>query len=154
MFNNLNISFREKSAWITLAVLLFVYTPYFARVVRLADRDQLSIPNVIGLFVSALVLQILLAIVAHIVISIGARRETKDERDRAIEAKAFRNGYFIFSFLICTAAIGMLTLGLAPGSAALPWISVAGISQALLLCLVLAEVTKYATHIICYRRGV
>lgn len=154
MFNNLNVSFREKSAWITLAILLLVYTPYFARVLSLAERDQLSIPNVTGLFIPALILQIILAIIAHSVISIGSRQEGKDERDRAIDAKAFRNGYHLFSFLISTTAVGMLTLGLSGRSAWLPWISVAGISQTLLFSLVLAEVTKYATHVICYRRGV
>lgn len=154
MFNKLHLSFREKSAWITLLVLLFVYLPYFSRVSRFAQRAELSLPTVVGLFIPALILQIALMVIAHIAISVGARDPGRDERDRAIEAKAFRNGYFVFSTAICCAAMWMLTFStLQKAGEQTAWLSIGGISQVLLLCLVLAEVTKYGTHVICYRRG-
>lgn len=136
MFNKLSMSFRERSAWVTLVVLLAVYIPYFTRISHLAERGTLSFPTLVDLFVSALVLQIIVAVIAQIAISIGTRHEAKDERDRAIEAKAFRNAYIVFSAVVSCAAIWMLMFSLFPQSATHDsWLSAAGISQVLLLCL-------------------
>ncbi|MDQ6913310.1 MAG: hypothetical protein M3128_10600 [Verrucomicrobiota bacterium] len=154
MYNKLSMSFREKSAWITLLLLLAVYGPYFIHISHLAQNGELSLPALVKIFISALFLQIIVAVIAHVAISIGRRVEAKDERDRAIEAKAFRNGYFVFISAISCAAIGILMLSPFPEPAANSgWLSGAGISQILLLCMVLAEITKYGTHVVCYRRG-
>ena len=155
MFNRLNLSFREMSAWITLLALLGVYIPYFLHVLHLADRGELSLPAVINLFLSAVFLQVFLTVIAHVVISLVMRHEGKDERDQAVEARAFRNGYFAFTGAISITAIWMLLFSTSQKSTAQSaWLSVAAISQVLLFCFVLAEVTKYLTHLIFYRRGV
>src|SRR5438477_13140221 len=105
MMHYSNLSFREKSAWISLSILLVVYVPYFIYVCGLVQRGELNIGTAIGIFTAALFFQIVLAIVATITISIRARIDRKDERDAAIEAKAFRNAYVVLTFGICLAGM-------------------------------------------------
>lgn len=162
-------SFREKTAWITLLILLLVYLPYFARILSLAQRGALNFAAVFSLFIPALIFQIVLAIIAAIAISIRARIDPKDERDVAIEGKAFRGAYVVLTFGVCLAALFAVAVGLgqnlveeatAHGSETTQFIrgirtyfTPAAATQILLFCLVLAEATKYATQIFCYRRG-
>ena len=134
----------------------------------LVQRGELNIGPAIGIFTAALFFQIVLAIVATITISIRARIDRKDERDAAIEAKAFRNAYVVLTFGICLAGMFVTFVGLSQGvSAALAsakggsdfvrgigaLLSPAAATQILLLCLVTAEATKYGTQVFCYRRG-
>ena len=66
--------------------------------------------------------------------------EPKDERDRLIEARAYRNGYFV----LASGAVWGICLGLT------------GVPNAriLLAVLVAAEVATWATQLYLYRRGV
>ena len=54
-------SFREKSAWITLGVLLVVFVPYFTFIFRLFAAEHLLAGAVLGAFVAATIFMILLA---------------------------------------------------------------------------------------------
>ena len=164
-----NLSFREKSAWVSLGVILAVYVPYFLYVYGLVQHGELNIGTAIGVFIAALFFQIVLAIVAQIAISIRARIDPKDERDTAINGKAFRNAYFVLIFAVSCAALFITMVGLGQGVAALATgngggatnfvrtigavLSPPAAMQILLLCLVAAEATKYATQVVCYRRG-
>src|ERR1700686_4815240 len=103
MDHSSNLSFREKSAWVSLGVILAVYVPYFLYVYGLVQHGELNIGSAIGVFIAALFFQLVLAIVAEIVISIRARIDPKDERDTAINGKAFRNAYFVLIFAVSCA---------------------------------------------------
>ncbi len=174
------ISFREKSAWATLTSLLIVYVPYFTYVFLLASRGQLTVGTALGVFVLGVFFETIVAIIAHIAISIRARVEPMDERDAAIQAKAFKNAYFVLTFGIFFAAMFVTMVGLmhaAPAAAhAVPALAnsardveetssqfLRNVStifsasvgmQVVLLCLVGGEVTRYGTQIIGYRRGI
>jgi len=87
---SISMSFREKSAWASLAVMLAVYVPYFVHVFRLFRRGELKGGVLLGQFVGAVVFQVFLLIVVHIVIAIQSRHQQADERDRAIEARSYR----------------------------------------------------------------
>ena len=165
MAHSSNVSFREKSAWVGLGVILVVYVPYFIYVCGLVRRGELTIGAAIGIFIAAVIFQVVLAIVAHIAVSIRTRVDRKDERDSAIESKAFRNAYFVLTSAICLAAIFVTLVGLGQGATAQGGgathfvrgigavLSPAAATQILLLCLVVAEASKYGTHVFCYRRG-
>ena len=84
------MSFREKSAWASLAMMLVVYVPYFVHVFRLFGRGELKGGVLLGQFIGAVVFQVFLLIVVHIVIAIQSRHQQADERDRAIEARSYR----------------------------------------------------------------
>ena len=148
------MSFREKSAWASLAVMLLVYVPYFVHVFRLFGRGELKGGVLLWQFISAVVFQVFLLIVVHIVIAIQSRQHQADERDRAIEATSYKIAYLalISSFFVALpCAISLvfaLKPALVPSLVGLPFLS-----QLLLLCFVTAEAMKYCAQIVCYRWG-
>jgi 4-hydroxybenzoate polyprenyltransferase len=148
------ISFREKSAWISLAVLLVVFIPYFLNVFRLFGAGLLSAGAVMGLFIAATIVVILLSATFHILLAVFGRVEPPDERDRAIELKSFRIAYGILTVsvfcLIGTVVIVALPSAQSPPRAALGPVF---LSQLFFLCFVLGEAAKYFTQAVCYRRG-
>ena len=147
-------SFREKSAWITLGVLLVVFVPYFSFIFQLFAAERLLAGAVLGAFVAATVFMILLESVSHIALAICSRSEHQDERDRAIELKSFRVAYGILAVTAFCAIGAIVLLALSYGdSPVVPWLAPVFLSQVFFFCFVLAEVGKYLTQAICYRRG-
>jgi hypothetical protein len=148
------ISFHEKSAWISLGVILVVFIPYFLNVFRLFASRSLNAGAVMGLFIAATIFTIILQVVLHIACTIFSPPEVTDERDRAIELKSFRVAYGILavSLFLWVGAIVMLALPWKgfPNEA---WLGPVFLSQVGFLCFVLAEVGKYFTQAVCYRRG-
>ena len=97
------MSFREKTAWVTLAALLFVIALYLFHVPSLYESHPrgwtlLSLAICVGVFV-------LIEIVAHVVLAIRNPRDAKtprDELDKLIELKSLRVAaytYFAGSFV-------------------------------------------------------
>src|SRR5262245_51803964 len=147
-------SFREKSAWITLGVLLLVFIPYFSFIFQLFAAEHLLAGAVLGAFVAAAVFMTLLECGSHIALAIFSRSERQDERDRAIELKSFRVAYGILAVTAFCALGAIVLLALPYGdSPAVPWLAPVFLSQVFFFCFVLAEVGKYLTQAICYRRG-
>jgi hypothetical protein len=137
----------KRSLWMLMA-LLFLYCPYFARVLRNVGQSQ---------FAGEALWSLIWAVVAIIGIEIfyhmtappaGVQPEPKDERDLLIESKAYRNGYFAYgtgAFLVISAVI----------AAGLEHISVTPFLMVnlVLLFMVLAEVVKFVTQLLYYTRG-
>jgi hypothetical protein len=148
------MSFREKSAWASLAVMLVVFVPYFVHIFRLFEEDKLDWNTVLGEFIGAVVFEVVLLIVVHIVLAVRSKEEEKDERDLAIESKSFKIAYFVLVSSCCVAIPCLIGLGfgLQPG-AIVQLTSPVLVSQLLLLCFVAAEASKYVTQLVCYRRG-
>lgn len=119
---NMNLSYQEKSIWGSLIATLLVYGGYFGAGAK-------------GSLIGTVILLVIIQIVCQIAIAIAARPEPKDERDRQIEAKAWRNGYVLL-------VTGTLVCMLGPTAR---W---------LLLALVVSEIAKSVTQLYYYRRGV
>ncbi len=135
------MSFKEKSAAATLAVLVFVYGGYF---LRMGDwRTLPPIEAMDAVLIGTVVSLIVLLIVAHIVLSVFDRKQREDERDRMIELIGERNGGFVVGFGAVSAIIFLL-LGTGP----------AQILHLLLAAMVLGEIVKLASQLWLYRRGV
>ena len=149
-----NVSFREKSAWASLAIMLVVFVPYFVGIFRHFARGELTGGYVLGEFLSAAAFQVVLLVVVHVAIAIRSGQESKDERDIAIESKAFRNAYFVLISSCFVIIPGVIALGfsLDPGSVN-RLTAPAFLSQLLLLCFIVAEAAKYLTQVLGYRRG-
>jgi hypothetical protein len=137
------MSFREKSAWITLVSILLVSAGYVLHVPRIFEPD----PGFWELHVVALMTMafIVIEIIAHIVLYLRYPKDArtpKDERERLIDLKATRLGAYVYvlgSFVAIVA--GSHASGLATGV----WV---------LFAFVIAEIVNYAARIIYYRRGV
>jgi hypothetical protein len=150
----LPMSFREKSAWACAATIIAVFVPYFVRVYRLFEHQQLTAMSILPMFVGAVVVQVAVLILAHILFAIREKQEPKDERDRTIEAKSFHNAYFVCGFFAFFGMGWVIMYTIAVGSAAAARVlTPITISQMVLFCFVMAEVTKYLTQAISYRRG-
>jgi len=151
---SISMSFREKSAWASLAVMLVVYVPYFVHVLRLFGQGDLKGGGLLGQFIGAVVFQILLLIIVHIVIAIQCRQGQADERDRAIEAGSYKIAYLalIGSFFVVLPCAISLVFALKPALVS-SLVGLPFLSQLLLLCFVTAEAMKYCAQIVCYRWG-
>ena len=137
------MSFREKSAWVTLIAIVLVFLFYFTHVPRLFDPDpgewQLF---VIGVAIAAfIVIEVLAQIVLYLRFPKDARTP-KDERERLIDLRATRLAAYVY-------VIGTFLAILTPHHGA----SGFAVGVFVLFAFVIAEIVNYATRIVLYRRG-
>ena len=135
--------FREKSAWISLITTFAVYAYYFWNLQSTRGRNG---GESLGLFIGCVVILIVLQIIFHIIAAIRAPRDAtapRDERERMIALKSSNIAYYVVASGAVLAAMGLVFVGE-------PFV----MANFLLLALVLAELTKYASQIVFFRRGV
>lgn len=136
------MTFKEKSAAVTLAALLFVYGGYFLNALRWWRPDT-PIAVIDAALIGTVVTLVVVLVVAHIVVAAFDRKAEEDERDRLIALVGDRNGGFVVGFGAVTAMIMLL--------AQLPPVQVIHV---LLGAMVLGEIVKIVTQLWLYRRGV
>ena len=138
-----SLSYREKSLYASLIAEVVIYVPYFF----LHGHD--SVVKVAAMIIGIIILQVIL----QTVIAAYTRNRLTDERDRQIELRGYRAGYFTFASLMLLglallwfhASIGHLHLDSARMS--LHFLSV------FFGMLVIADITKTAAQLIAYRRA-
>jgi hypothetical protein len=123
--SDMNLSYQEKSIWGSLIATLIVCGRYFATGYRAGP-------------IGTVTLLVVIQVVAQIAIALAAKPEPKDERDRLIETRGYRNGYLflVLGTIVCMNIGVRLTVG------------------ALLTALMSAEIGKSITQLFYYRRGV
>lgn len=132
------LSFREKSLWLTLASIVVIYAYYFVRVLQLGASPVVGV-----LFAKTVIAMIVVMSVSHAVLAIRQQPERADERDREIAKKATQIAYYVLMTGVWCA------LGVAAMAAGTFWFA-----HAVLLAVVLGEITGYAAQLVFYRRGV
>jgi len=137
------MSFREKSAWISLLLLVAVFGPYFWLVARaLAGIGHVHF----GTQFAIITLFVALEVVLHIVIAMQSPRDArapKDERERLIDLMATRTAFYV---LVAGVLISIFTLHMP--------VTVWMLSQFVLFSVVVAELVKFGSQIMFFRRGV
>jgi hypothetical protein len=137
------MSFREKSAWITLVTVLACFGVYFASVVsggvgpRGVDRFHLLLLCVAGL--------VLLQVVLHATalrLSGKDERAPRDEREQLIQSRSHTVGYYVLM-------VSVLALGV-PGHLGRGPIDLLTFA---LLGVVVAALAVSASQIVMLRRG-
>ena len=141
------MSFREKSAWISLLLLFLLGGTYFGNFARiLAGRHALSD---LHLFFALIVALIVAEVALHVAIAIRSpqdARTPRDERERLIDLQATRIAFYVL-LVGAFASNGTMHLHLRdPGDRA--WL----MSHAVLFSMVVAEVVKFGSQIALYRR--
>jgi hypothetical protein len=145
-----DLSFREKSLWLMIVSLVIAFGFYFTNALRahfaLARRGEAGALTVtaaqVGLFVVAVVLSVVLAVLGHVLIAIIDRRGETDERDRLISLKGERNGSFVLATgVFCSLCLAVFT----PGNFVF--------THVLLAFWVLAQLVEYGSQLVLYRRG-
>jgi len=141
-----NMSFEEKSTWISLAIITVVFTGYFSQVYEGLLSGNLDKAAVTGLFIGAVIAIIVLEVVFHIVVSAfnvkDADRPT-DERDRLFSMKAGNISGWVLGF-------GVLIIA---GHTFMKEPDAIWVANLLLFVVFVSQVVSYALQIFYYRRG-
>jgi hypothetical protein len=141
------MSFREKSAWITLITLILVSAAWathfpWGRPFTLAPEPN---PFLFHTLVLATVTFVVVVVVAHVVVAIRAPREASapaDERERLIGLKATRFAAYVYATLSLS-SVFLIHLGA----------NQIGIAYFVLASFVIAEVVSCVARIVYHRRG-
>ena len=139
------MSFREKTAWVTLFAIVFVSLLFWFHVPRLfMARSEhwvlmaLAVSLASYLFIEA---------VAWLVLRLRNprdAREPRDERERLIDLKALRIAHYVF---VTAAFVGMfLSLHLVSGTTLT-------VFMAVLIAFVLSQIVKHVARILYFRRS-
>jgi hypothetical protein len=140
-----NMSFREKSTWISFLLLLAISIPFFVQVARV-ESGAVSSQASFHFFLLLVVGFVVGEIVLHALIVMQSPRDArapKDERERLIDLKAMRAAFFV----LMVATILVIVMVHFPFNRF-------EILQALLLAVVAAELTMLGARIVYYRRDV
>ena len=154
------MAFREKSAWISIFVTCLIWGAYFGDVLPNLMSARPHVEGMLSNFLYSVVLAVILQIVLMIVIAIISPKDADapaDERERIIEFRSTTIAYNVLTVLLVVAVLGAPALalyhafkaGISPNlaNAAIP------MANGVLLALVLAEISKYASQLVQYRRG-
>ena len=133
------MTFREKSAAVTIAAILLVYGLFGLKIWS-------TLPNPVGAVVALVVTtigMIVIEIVAHVALIIHRRPEPADERDRIIGLRSVRNAYYVLG-----AGVWMVML------LAVVQVPPAQLAYALMGAFVLAELVRNLGELVYARMAV
>lgn len=137
------MSFREKSAWISLVSILFVSGFYFLHVPW--TLNPAFSPRLFRGLLYCIAALVVIEVVAHIVVAIRAPEDAKapkDERERLIDLKAIRITHYIY---VVGSLLAVSTIHLGANAIA--------IGYGVLFAFVVGEVVKNVFRIVGHRRG-
>jgi len=139
------MSFREKSAWISLLAYLGIYGFYFINVAATLTRGDTEGTQFLGLFGQSVVLFVIVIIVGTVIAAVTAPRDAQapeDEREKLIGLKAnSASSYVLASGVVLT--IGVIFFGVRDFL----------VINLLFFSLVVSEIYKNVAQIVLYRRG-
>lgn len=138
------MSFREKSAWISLFGLLLFSGIWLAHFLRIELLNGLSHNEALW-FLGAVGALIVLEVGLHLAIAIQSPRDArtpKDERERLIDMKASRVAFYV---LLAGAFLSIGTLHV-PGANRFT------MAQCLMGSILMALLTRFASQIVLHRR--
>jgi hypothetical protein len=139
----LNLSYREKTLYASLAVELAVYGPYFI------FHRQNSVAKVAGMIIAIIILQIVL----QSLIAALTRNRITDERDRLIELRGYRAGYLTLASLMVI-GLGLLWIHVVVGNHAMDGRMIGlHFLSVFFGMLVISDIAKTAAQIVSYRRA-
>lgn len=139
------MSFREKSAWISFVTILVVFGAYFWTIRSVLRGDigyEAAFPVEVGLIVAFVLIEIALHI-ALAMQSPSEARAPRDEREQLIEMRATR---VAFQVLVVGALAGVGLMHMTR--------SVWAMGQHMLLAVVVAQLVRFGGQILYFRRGV
>lgn len=135
------MSFREKSAWITLITVLVVFSAYFGALLTGHARGFHSLFLLLVCGIGLLILQVVLNLIA-VMTTPKDGRAPKDEREAAIQSRSHTLGYYVLMVLV----IGLFV----PVHFRHSGLDMANFA---LLAVVIATVVVAVAQIIMFRRG-
>jgi hypothetical protein len=141
-----SMSFREKSVWVTAAIMLYMWAWYVSAVGPSLFDGTVSRSQSIGMFIGMTVMVIVLEVVGHIILAITSPKDAnapEDERDRLIMQKAESHASWMLG-----AGVIIITIHIMAHD-----ISSVAVVHLLILLLIAVEVISRVLQIYFYRRG-
>lgn len=147
MYNIINMTYKEKVAWLSLVAMVITFGPYFTMVALHAQSGEVhAMPDLRQLVTYGLVVVVQLIIlgIGHLYLRFTSPDEWRtpaDERDLAIMQRATTWGYYVL-------LTGMIFVGCIVPFTAGGWTIVNGA----LFSIIAAETVRYAVVVTNYRR--
>lgn len=157
------MSYKERSTWISLALLIYIWLEYFSELFSLHSASLLTVETVNSLLLAVVIKTIVLEVILQIVVAIIDNKDANysaDERDILISLRGSRYAYGILSIgalltVLYTIFPTLSTLFIFPSkellSIALP--NEYKVMHFIIVFALAAEITKFSTQIFFYRRG-
>lgn len=146
MFDMLSeMSFREKSAWITFVSLLVAFTPFFYFSYQ-GLTGQLGRGQARALAFALIAAFVALEVVLHVIAAALAPKDARTPRDERERLIAMRAAFAAYPVLVVGGLVSAGIIHLTTSA----WV----MQQAVLFTIVLAELVKFGTQIVLFRRGV
>ena len=152
------MSYREKVQWASLVTGLIVWGIYFARFAMSLAAGQPKPGDVLGGFIGAVIVLVILQVAAIIAIAVHRPSEAElpaDPREREIEGRAAIAGYIVLCLAVFTVMIATPVLTISgpaalghPGGATAAML----VGNALLAALVFASIVHSIWQLVLYRR--
>ena len=149
--------YKEKSLWVSLALTLYLIYFYYSNMLHLQVNNSLTEVNFTGLLISTVIWLTIITIVSHIVLAIINYKEAndpEDERDKLIELKGCRVGYYLLSvgIVLSIAHVQLNNLiGVRLGVSSS--IGMLNFMHIIIMSFLISETVKYSTQLYYYRRG-
>lgn len=141
-----SMSFREKSVWVTAAIMLYMWAWYVSAVGPSLLDGTVSRGQSIGMFIGMTVMVIVLEVVGHIILAITSPKDAdapEDERDRLITQKAESHASWMLGAGVIIIAVHIMARDM----------SSVAVVHLLILMLIAVEVISRVLQIYYYRRG-
>ncbi|NQV14595.1 hypothetical protein HQ531_03985 [bacterium] len=138
------VSFQEKSIWISLIVTVLIFGYYQFQVATVFLNPKTDI-NLTYLFFVAIVLTVTIQIGVQTLLAVVNRKDAirgPDERDRMIQLKSLRATHYILVVGVWVAGLSIFMEFSAPM-----------IAHAVLFFFILSEIFGFIIQLILYRRG-
>ena len=154
----MDMSFSEKSAWISFTSTLLIFGYYFFNVLGLSGTDgEAANHAAVMLLAQAIVLTIIVESVFHGMLAATNHKAAElgaDERDKTYELKASKIGYAILSTGVIIVIGRMIILELNPdfadhnSSLQIPMLT----AHMLMFSFILSELARFGMQILYYRK--
>jgi hypothetical protein len=154
----MNMSFREKSIWISLIATLLIFGDYFLNVISLgglpADAAKTA---ALGLSLRALFLIIIVEIIFQGMLAVSNRKAAElgaDERDKLFEYKGNNFGYTVLVIGVFITLGRIVFLEINPEFIEQTnWLTIPLLTAHILLfSFILSEVVRFSAQLYYYRR--
>lgn len=152
------MSYREKTAWMSLLTTLAVWGFYVSRLIRNFRAGDVDAGDFIGLFVGITILLVIVQVILAIALAVLSPRAANapaDERERLISLKATRAASVVMTVLVMSVVLASpFVAGASPHI--FPGDPISGavflMANGVLLSVVIAEVVRDLGQIYLFRR--
>jgi hypothetical protein len=153
----MNMSFREKSIWISLISTLLIFGDYFLNIIALGNLpEQVAKTAALELSIRAFVLIIIVEIIFQTMLAVSNRKAAKlgaDERDKLFEYKGNNFGYTVLVIGVLMTLGRMVSLEISPEFIEqfkvlnIPFLT----AHILLFSFIFSEVVRFSAQLYYYR---